>query len=137
MAYKDAETARAAARRFREANPGYGRAQYAKHAEKRRAAKVAAYHADEESSRRSQRERYARNAATVKQQQADYRKRNRAALAQQQKAWREANPDRVALEAAKRALMVQTGVRMRDIPDDLAETKAIQLEIRRWAREQA
>lgn len=129
MAYKDPCAAKAAARRFREANPGYGREQYAKHAEKRRAEKVAAYHADLDGSRQSQRNRYARNRERIREQQ-------RAAYVpgsstERVRKWERDNPERAAVHAAKRRLSARSGVAMRDIPDELAQAEAILADIRR------
>lgn len=47
---------------------------------------------------------------------------------------KKANPVRQALDHAKHVLAEQTGLRFRDIPDELAEAKLLQLELHRLAK---
>lgn len=90
--------------------------------------------ADPEAYRAKRREHYAENRDTIRQQQAASYERNRTVLLAREKAQREANPERAALGMAKRILARQNDMRIRDIPDELAEVKVLQLEIGRWAR---
>lgn len=91
--------------------------------------------ADPDAYRAARREHYAMNRDAIRQQQAAAYVRNRETLLAREKEQREANPERAALQMAKRILARQNDMRIRDIPDDLAEVKALQLEIGRWARQ--
>lgn len=50
------------------------------------------------------------------------------------KEWQEGHPEVMDLYYAKRLLAAQAGLTFRDIPDDLAEAKLLQLEIQRMLR---
>lgn len=113
-----------------------GRANYAKHKEKR------IEYAREYRRRNRERlnaealERYQRNREARLEQRKGYRKANAAKIYARIQAWRKRNPDKEFLYHAKRVLAEATGMRVADIPDDIAQAKVEQLKITRWIREQ-
>jgi hypothetical protein len=144
------------------------REQYAKHREKRLAAKREEYRADPEKMRARNRANYAkakeirvekarqyrrdnregvnakavdkyhRNADRINQRRAELRQRpeHREKAYARTRKWLEQHPESAERQHAKRLLNEQTGVPIRDIPDELAEAKVEQLKISRWVREQ-
>lgn len=143
-------------------------ADYAKHREKRLAAKRAKYQADREAHRERNRRQYAKHQQKRVEYAREYRRKNRERLAaearkkyaanaaeinarraiqrkepearQKQYAhmrdWLSRNPDKAQRMHAKRLINEQTGIPIRDIPNDVADAKVEQLKIGRWAREQ-
>lgn len=93
--------------------------------------------ADPEAYRSNRRQHYAANRGTIRAQQAASYDRNRDKHLTREKVQRAANPERAALSLAKRILARQTELRIRDIPDELAAVKVMQLEIHRAIRAQA
>lgn len=87
--------------------------------------------ADLDAYRARQRQRYVWNRETIRAQQADRYTRRRDEMLEREKAWREANPESYHLQVAKRILSRKIGVRIRDIPVDLAHAKALELELKR------
>lgn len=85
--------------------------------------------ADVEGYRAKQRERYANNKERISIQAAASYRRHRERRLENEKAARAANPERAALQLAKRVLARQAGVRIRDISDDVAAAKVLQLEL--------
>ncbi len=142
------------------------RASYAKHAEKRRAEKKAEYAADPEKFRQRNKIRYEKNKEDNVFYAREYRKNNREVVNQKAKEayhakrdariarrriyyrenyakiyasiqeWRKRNPEKELRYHAKRLINEQTGLPIRDIPDDITEAKIVQLLITRWVREQ-
>jgi len=90
---------------------------------------------DVEAYRARQRQRYAANGDAIRAQNARSYQRHREKRLAHEKLQREAYPERAALSLAKRCLSRQAGVRIRDIPDDLAAAKAAELELIRLIRE--
>ena len=90
--------------------------------------------ADREGHNERQRVRYIENRDAIRAQNAASYQRHREKRLAYQKALAEKDTVKHAIKTAKRVLAGQTGVRIRDIPDDLAEAKALQLAIRRYSR---
>lgn len=112
-----------------------GRAQYAKHAEARKE------YAREYRQRNRERlavealARYARNRDARLAQRKVYRKEHYAKIYARIQEWRKRNPEREQVYHAKRVLAEQTGVRVRDIPEEVALAKLEQLKVGRLVRE--
>lgn len=166
MPHRDPEARREWQRKFYARNPGYQRAQYAKHREKRLAAKKAAYLEDIEKSRAYVRSDYAKHAESRAKKKAEYRSQNREKTNKQAREsyhrrkqkddfrarrkkyyldnyekiykhiqqWREKNPERELLYHAKRLLNEAIGIKIADIPNDLAEAKALQIKLHRISK---
>lgn len=92
--------------------------------------------ADPEAYRANRRQHYAANRETIRGQQCASYQRSRGKHLAREKLQRAANPERAALSLAKRILARQTELRIRDIPDELAAVKVVQLEINRVLRDQ-
>jgi hypothetical protein len=165
MPYADPEKRRANWAKNRERNRQKLRASYAKHREKRLAAKRAEYLEKSEEMRQRNRRQYAKNAEKrvqyarayraanadivnaraleryyrdrdkINERGKGYRERNYEKIYARIERWRKAHPERVRLYGVKTLIKEATGMRYSDIPDDLAEAKALQLEIARWVRE--
>lgn len=166
MPYKDPEKRRANWFKNHEERLARQREYYRKHREKRLAAKRAAYDPEKqrEKNRRYYAENredlveYARdyrkaNPESAEKQRAKYRA-NRDSIRERRKElywagperreknyarvkrWLKNNPDKALTQHCKRLIMEATGLRMRDIPDEIAEAKAEQIKILRWVREQ-
>lgn len=121
-----------------EAARAYNREMYAKHREKR-VADARAYRAKKrEELAAKARERYHAGGEELKARRRTLSKapHRRAKQDELQRRWAEKNPERAAVFYAKNLLAEQTGLRARDIPDDIAEAKVEQLKISRWVREQ-
>lgn len=167
MPHADPEQAKAYRRdyaeRLKARDPDYQKKQYAKHREKRLAAKKAEYQADIEKGRARVRADYAKHAEDRAERQRKYRAKNRdktnaearaswhrnkdkRANRERRKAyylanyeriyayiqkWRVANPERELLYHAKRLLNEATGIRIAEIPDDIADAKRQQIMLHR------
>jgi hypothetical protein len=83
---------------------------------------VARYHANKE-------------AVCERRRELDKRPGARAKQYAYVRRWLKKNPDKALLMHAKRLLNEQTGIRIADIPDELAEVKVAQLNASRLARE--
>jgi hypothetical protein len=148
-----------------EAARAYQRAQYAKHREKRLAAKKAARDADVEASKAYQRAMYAKHAERRAADAREYRKRNRDdvnarameryyakhdSISERRKQyraktkeadyakireWCERNPHRVQVYRAKIVIAEQVGCRVRDVTEEMAQAKIAQLSVSRAIRE--
>lgn len=98
---------------------------------KMRARSLRLRHANPEAYREKARKRYAEKGDEIRARNAASYQRHREKRLAHEKAAREASPERQALSVAKRILSRSVGIRIRDIPDDLAEAKALELQIKR------
>lgn len=124
-------------RQWRARNPGYQKKHYAKNLEKRRAEKRAAYAADPELWKERAKRYRKENPEKYRASKARYRAKNGAKENARIKKWLGENPDRADIMNAKRCLREQTGIAMRDIPEEMAAAKAAQLKISRLVRDTA
>lgn len=158
------ERRRAYHQALRARDPEYQKRQYQKHRDKRREAKRAEYAADPEKFRARNQDNYTKHAekraADARRYRAEHREkvnaearasyhRNKAKNRARRKQyyidnydkiytaiqrWRKRNPDRELLYHAKRLLNEATGIRIAEIPDELAEAKAMQIKLHRTAQ---
>ena len=137
MAFKSLEEQREYMRQWRAQNPDYQKEHYARNLEKRRAEKRAAYRADPELCKERAKRYRIEHPEKYREMKARYRAKNGEKENARVRKWLEENPERAEILNAKRCLRDQTGIAMRDIPEELASAKAAQLQIDRWLREQA
>lgn len=114
----------------------YQRAQYAKHREQRVADAREYRRKNREAVNAKAAQNYEAKRETINERRKGYRQKHAAKIYARIQKWRQENPERELLYHAKRLLNEQTGVRIRDIPNDLAEAKVEQLKITRWVREE-
>jgi hypothetical protein len=76
-----------------------------------------------------------RNKQRIRAYAKDWHRREAWRHRQEVKDWRSRNRARHLLQQAKLLLSRSTGLHYRNVPEDLAEAKALQLEIARWVRE--
>lgn len=150
--------------KLRERDPDYQKRMYAKHKEKRLAAKREAYAADPEKMRARKVADYAKHREKRAEAKRQHRAENRAQTNAESLAsyhrnrdkrrerkrtyyvenydkiyakiqeWRKRNPDRELLYHAKRLLTEATGIPTRSIPDELVEAKVAQILVHRAAQ---
>src|SRR5574343_1665325 len=101
----------------------YQRAMYAKHREKNveGARRYRLENADAVNARAK--EKYHANRDAINERRKGYRAKHYAKIYASNQKWRKENPDREFLYHAKRLLAEQTGLRVRDIPNEIAEAK--------------
>lgn len=83
-----------------------------------------------------QRANYMRHREENLRRMKEWRERNYPKVKANIERWLEANPDKKDLYAAKANLSQRFGLKVRDIPDDLALALVEQWKIKRWLREQ-
>jgi hypothetical protein len=165
MPYRDPEARRANWHKNAERNKARQRAAYARHRAARLAAKKAAYDAAPDEARARIRadyakhkdsrvaaarayrqnnaeqisarakDRYIANKAVINARRKGYRSKHYAAIYARIQRWRRDNPERELLYHAKRLLNEAVGIPIRDIPEDLAEAKVLQIKLHRMLRD--
>jgi hypothetical protein len=141
------------------------REQYRKHRAKRLAEAAEKYWANPEAGRERSRAMYAKHKEKRAEYAREYRRRkreevnakalekywaNRDAIIERRKGYdidiearrayhnerRKGDPEEALRHDAKKLLYEQTGLRIRDMPDDLVQAKVEQLRITRWVKKQ-
>lgn len=79
---------------------------------------------------------YRRNIEIARQRAREYAAQHREEAKARRKAWPEQNPERNYFHIVRSNLAQSTGLKPRELPDDLVEAKVEQLKITRWVREQ-